>query len=34
MQLEYMNTEREKEKQTKELEGIIKKITNIINNKK
>ena len=34
MQLEYMNTEREKEKQTKELEGIINKITNLINNKK
>ena len=34
MQLEYMNTEREKEKQTKELEGIINKITTLINNKK
>lgn len=33
MQLEYMNTEREKEKQTKELEGMINKITNLINKK-
>lgn len=30
MQLEYMNTEEEKNKQSKELEGIISKITNLI----